>query len=166
MSSIVLTRPVSTGTNTSNTDGLSTSVVNGQPMLTLVDTTRSDKVLSISEQVLVFTDNVVSHLGWLKIATAADADSGFIADFDGTVTSITAHCENTMLNAKDIQLYIDNVNVATVASLTGGDNAIDTDQTLNFDFTRGQRIRLRGFGITTGNINDTVVKLSIKWRSE
>lgn len=165
MSAIVLTRPIAAPAS-SGTEvlGLSTTVINGQPMLTLADTTRSNKVLSVSEQVLVFAENRISHLDWIRIATTADAESGYVADFDGTVTSITAHCENTNTNAKDIRLYVDNVDVASLASLTGGTNSTSADSTLNIDFTQGQRIRLRAEGNTTGPVEDTVIKITVKWR--
>jgi hypothetical protein len=165
MSAIVLTRPIAAPASSGNVVlGLSTTVINGQPMLTLADTTRSNKVLSVSEQVLVFAENRILHLDWIRIATTADAESGYVADFDGTVTSLTAHCENTSTNTKDIRLYIDNTNVASIGSLAGGANSTSADPTLNFDFVQGQRIRLRAEGTTTGAVEDTVIKLTVKWR--
>jgi hypothetical protein len=163
-SAIVLTRPISAGTGGSTLPGLTTTTINGQPMLTLEDTTRSNKVLSVSEQVLVFAENRIAHLDWIRIATTADAESGYIADFDGTVMSITAHCENSGTNSKDLHLIIDNTDVGTIASLTGGANSIAVDSTLNIDFVQGQRLRLQAFGNTTGPIEDTVIKLTVKWR--
>ena len=165
MSAIVLTRPIAAPTSTGIFDGLTTTVINGQPMLTLVDTTRANKILSVSEQVLVFAENRLSHMDWIRIATTADADSGYVADFDGTVTSITGHCEDTGTNAKDIRLYVDDTSVGTLASLTGGTNVSINDPTININFNQGQRLRLRVFGQSTGHIEDTVIKLTVKWRA-
>lgn len=165
MSAIVLTRPISAPSTSGAVPGLNTTVINGQPMLTLADTTRANKILSVSEQVLVFAENRIDHLDWIRIATTADAESGYVADFDGTVTSITAHCEDTNTNAKDLRLYVDNVDVGSLASLTGGSNSTSVDQTLNIDFSQGQRLRLRAVGNTTGPIEDTVAKITVKWRS-
>lgn len=140
------------------------TTINGQPMLTLDDTTRGNKTLSIAEQPITFSENRLADLDWINIGNATDADSGYIADFDGTVTSVTAHCENTGANSKDIELHIDGVNQGTIATLAGGANVTDQDQTLNIDFTQGQRIRLRAIDGIAGNIQDTVIKLTLKWR--
>ncbi len=166
MTAIVLTKPMAAGTGGgSSITGLQTSIINSQPMLTLADTTRANKVLSVAEQVLPFGENQLTHLDWIRIGgNATDADSGFIADFDGTVTSITAHCENTGANSKDINLYIDGVDQGTIATLAGGANAVSNDQTLNIDFLQGQRIRLRAVDGISGVIQDTVIKLTVKWR--
>ena len=161
---IVLTRPVGVSFTGGDVTGLTITVINGQPMLTLEDTTRSNKVLSVSEQVLVYAENRLSHFDWIRISTTSDAESGYVADFDGTITSITAHCENTVGNFKDIVVYVDNTSVATLGTLTGGANATINNQAVNIDFTQGQRIRLRAEGITSGQIEDTVIKLTIKWR--
>ena len=163
-STIVLTRPISAGVGAAAAfPGLTTTVINGQPMLTLEDTTRFNKALSVSEQVLVFAESRLAHLDWISISTTADADSGYVADFDGTATSITAHCENTASNNKDIHLYIDSTDMGPVVALSGGANVKAGNQVLNVDFVQGQRIRLRAVG-DTDKIEDTVIKLTIKWR--
>jgi len=94
---IVLTRPI----GGSSITGLTTTIINGHPMLTLEDTTRSDKVLTIAENVLLFAENRLSDLDWIQISNAQDAESGFIATFDGTAVNISAHCENTGANSKE-----------------------------------------------------------------
>jgi hypothetical protein len=162
---IVLTRPIGVASSSGGVAGLTTTVINGQPMLTLADTTRANKVLSVSEQVLVYAENRLSHLDWIRISTTADADSGYVADFDGTITSITAHCENTGAAAKDIVLYIDGAQTATIGNLSGGANATSNDQTLDIDFTQGQRLRLRAQNGVDGPIEDTVIKLTVKWHA-
>ena len=158
-----------TNTNPAPT-GLTVTVINSQPMLTLEDTTRGGKVLSVGEQSLPFGENALGHNDWLRIGgNATDADSGFIADFDGTVVYATAHCENTQGNSKQIHLFIDGTDVLPVTgigTLTGpaGTEQTFVNTTLNIDFNRGQKIRLQAQGIATGVILDTVVKLTLKWR--
>ena len=150
--------------------GLSITIINSQPMLTLEDTTRGNKILSIGEQTLPFGENALGHNDWLRIGgNATDADSGFIADFDGTVVYATAHCENTQGNSKQIHLWIDNTDVLPVTgigTLVAPPGLEDTfvNTTLNINFNRGQKIRLQAQGIASGNILDTVVKLTLKWR--
>lgn len=150
--------------------GLAITVINSQPMLTLEDTTRANKILSIGEQPLVMGENVLSHLDWLRIGgNATDADSGFIADFDGTVVYATGHCENALGNSKQMHLIITTPALVTtdhgnMGTLSGGTNVTFVNTTLNVDFNRGDRIRVQSQGIGTGNILDTVVKLTLKWR--
>lgn len=158
---IVLTRPIGGGSSIS---GLETTIINGHPMLTLEDTTRSDKVLTIAENVLLFAENKIADLDWIQISNAQDAESGFIATFDGTVVNISAHCENTGGNSKEIRLYINGVDTADLGTLSGGTNATINDTTLDLDFDQGDRIRLRAINGSGGNIQDTVIKLTVKWR--
>ena len=158
---IILTRPIGGG---SSIAGLTTTIINGHPMLTLEDTTRTNKILTIAENVLVFAENKLSDQDWIQISNANHSDSGFIATFDGTVVNISAHCENTGANSKDIRLYLDAVDTANIGTLSGGANATINDTTLNIDFTQGQRIRLRAINGIGGNIEDTIIKLTVKWR--
>lgn len=138
--------------------------INGQPTLTLVDTTRSNKILSVAEQTLIYTKNRLNDLDWIPMGNATGADSGFIADFDGTVVSVTAHCDDTNVSSKDIELYLDGVSQGVIATLSGGSNVSTQNQTLNFDFAQGQKIRVRATNGIAGRIEDTVVKLVTKWR--
>lgn len=160
---IILTRPIGGGSSIS---GLTTTDINGHPMLTLEDTTRADKVLTVAETHLMFAENKLTNQDWIQIANANDADSSFIANFDGTVVNISAHCENTGGNSKEIRLYINGVNTGGLGILSGGANATINDTTLDIDFSQGDRIRLRAadFIIPSGNIQDTVIKLTVKWR--
>jgi len=161
----VLTQPRSTSTGGgSGVPGMTLTVINGQPMITLEDTTRANKILSVAEQSVVYAENALSDLDWIRIGTTNDADSGFISTYDGTLIAISAHCENTNGNSKDINLFIDGVDQGSLGTLTGGANALINDTVLNIDFNQGQRIRLRAMNGTGGNIQDTNVKLTIKWR--
>ena len=144
--------------------GLTLTTINSQPMLTLVDTTRANKVLSVAETNMLFSDNKVNDQDWLRIGQASDADSGYIAQFDGTLVYASAHCENTDGNSKEIHFYIDGTDSATLGTLTGGANATFNNTTLNVDFDQGDRLRLRAFDGSGDDINDVVVLLTIKWR--
>lgn len=141
-------------------------VVNGQPMLMLTDTTRGspNKILSVAEQNLVFSENQLTENDWLDIGNAIDADSGYIADFDGTVVFATGHCENTNVNSKNIHLFINGVDQGSVGALSGGTDASFINTTLDVDFVQGDKIRLQAQQGTGGGIQDTVVKLTVKWR--
>ncbi len=157
---IVLTKPIGAGGIT----GLTTTIINGHPMLTLADTTRSNKVLTIAETHLMFAENRLSDQDWIQIANANDAESSFIANFDGTVVNISAHCENTGGNSKEIRLYINGVDTLGLGTLSGGVNATINDTTLDTDFSQGDRIRLRAINGSGGAIQDTVIKITVKWR--
>jgi len=146
--------------------GLTIEVINGQPMLTLADTTRVPKVLSIAEQVLVWSENQLNNLDWIQVGTTADIDSGYIMDFDGTVVYATAHCEGTGANSKDVHLFINGVDQGSIGTLSGGINATFSNALLNLDFTQGAKLRLQVMdgGAPSGAIGDTIVKLTVKWR--
>lgn len=148
----------------SGLDGLAVTTIGGQEILTLVDTTRSNKVLSIQETAMTWSENRIGNNDWLQIGNANDADSGYIVPLNATIVRVTAHTENDNNNTKDIDLYIDAANQGAIATFTAvnGENE-DSDVTLNIDVTAGQKLRLRG-GATGGSVEDTVVTIWLKWR--
>lgn len=149
---------------------LTTEIINGQPTVVFGDTTRlegspaTSKLLSIAEQPIMFSENKLSDQDWIAIGDAIDADSGYIADFDATLVYASAHCEDTGGNSKDVHLYINGVDNGSIGTLSGGANATFINNTIDVDLDQGDRIRLRAEG-STGAIQDTVVKLTLKWRA-
>jgi len=164
---IVLTRPLAVPSSGTTITGLSTTVINGQPMLTYDDPARADKTLSISEQNHIFSRGRLSGNDWIRIANTSHAQAGFVAEFDGCVCYASGHCEETGASAKDIHLFIDGMDMGSIGTLAGGDNAKFTNTVLNIDFTQGQVIRLRAIdttGYPSASIQDTVITVTIKHR--
>jgi len=160
---LVLTRPVSGGSGT-GIPGMSITTINGQQILTLEDTTRSNKILSVAEVPVVYSENTLDDLEWINIGNAADADSSYIANFDGTIVAACGHCENVGNNDKNINLYINTTDIGAIGSFSGVGADIFINNTLNIDFNQGDTIRLRAMNINVGKIQDSVIKLTIKWR--
>ena len=63
-----------------------------------------------------------------------------------------------------VTLYINGVDTADLGTLSGGANATINDTTFDIDFSQGDRIRLRAINGSGGQIQDTVIKLTVKWR--
>jgi len=156
-----------TVTNTGGTlpPGFTLSSINGQPVLTIEDATRTNKDLSVTDQPIIFSENRLGNLDWLQIGNANDADSGYISDLDGTLVYVSAHCENTGASSKDIHLFVNSTDMGSIGTLGGGTNVTFVNTTLDVDVLQGDRIRLRAVDGILGNIQDTVVKLTIKWRA-
>ena len=145
--------------------GLDITTINGQPMLTLEDTTRGNKILSVAEQTLTYAENQLGDQDWIRVANANDIDSGYVMDFDGTLVFATGHCENTGVGvSKDVRLFINGVDNGVVGTLSGGADVSFTSTTLDIDFSQGDKIRLRADNGAGGAIQDTIVKLTVKWR--
>jgi len=161
--SFVLTKPVSGGSG-SNVTGLTITTINGQPILTLVDSTRADKILSVAENPVTWSERKLGNNDWIQIGTANHRESAYVADFNGTVTAATGQCENVRNNDKNIHLFINNVDVGSIGSLLGPTLDTFINTTLNIDFNQGDQLRLKSVNINTGQIEDTVVKLVLKWR--
>ena len=159
----VLTKPVSGG-GVGGVEGLTITVINGQPILTLVDTTRADKILSVAENPVAWNDNRLQNNDWVKIGNAANAESAYVADFDGTIVGATGHCENVRNNDKIMHVHINNVNKGDVGILSGPNIEKFITTTLNVDFNQGDEIRLQARDGNAGPIEDTVIKLILKWR--
>jgi len=160
-----------TGTNVAegvadilNITGITISTINGQPVLTITDTTRS-KQLSSDMGVFNFGENALGHLDWVRVGGATDADSGHIMPMDGTVVMFTAHCEDTVANSKNMHLFIDGVDQGSLGTLAGGANATINDTTIDLDFTAGQRIRIQAQDAGSGTIRDTVANVFVRWRA-
>ena len=152
--------------NLSLPDGLNVSTINGQPTLTLVDSARGDKILSVSENTFIFGERRLGSSDWLSIGEANSSRSSVVADYDGTIVGITVHCENTSGNDKDINLWVEEDEIETIAtidSVSGNINFTNVNTALNIDFSRGDRIRLKA-GNQQGNVQDTVIKITVKWR--
>ncbi len=144
--------------------GLTLTVINGQSIPTFEDSTRGDKILSISEQPIMFSEKSLTDLAWIDIGDAIDADSGYIADLDGTVVFATGHCEDTSASSKEIHLFINGVDNGSLGTLSGGANATFVNTTLDLDFSQGDRLRLQAQNGVDGKIEDTVIKVSFRWR--
>ena len=150
--------------SSSSTSGLTITIINGQPMLTLEDTTRANKVLSVSENNLTFSENQLTHNDWIRIGTANHTESGYVAQFDGTLVFASAHCENTSTFSKDIHFYINNTDMGSIGTLSGGNNTTFINTILNIDFNQGDILRLRAKNGIAGIIQDSVIELTTKWR--
>jgi len=176
----VLTRPTSSGGGTGGSpiDGMTVTIINGQPVLTLEDTTRGNKILSVAENPIMFSENVLYHNDWIRIASAVDRASGYVVDFDGTIVSATGHCKKVNSNDKNIHLFTQGVDRGSIFTFSGSGEDYEINTLLNIDFNRGDKIRLSAKSImagsppaivagspkTAGRIQDTVIKLVLKWR--
>lgn len=164
----VLTRRSVGGTGGSviGDSGLEISIINGQPIVTYPDTSRGSpgKQVSVAEQVLIFSENRITSNEWLEIGNAIDTDSGYIADLDGAVMYATGHCEDTNTNSADIHLFINGSDEGSIGTLSGGANATFINTALDVDFIQSDKIRLQAQNVT-GPIQDTVIKLTLKWRA-
>lgn len=142
---------------------LNVAIIGGQEVLTLVDTTRGNKVLSIETSALTWSENRVSNNDWLQIGNANDSRTGYIVPWNATIVKVTAHTANNRGNVKPILLYVNGVNVGSIATFNGpsGEDSFINDAE-NIDLVAGDKIRLRGG--TGGRIEDVVVTLWIKWR--
>lgn len=158
----VLTRPTSSGGI--GIPGMTITNINGQNVLTLEDTTRGNKILSVSENPIMFSDNVLSNNDWISIGNARDADTAYVSELDATIVMAIGECENPGNNDKNIHLYINNVDLGTIGSFNG--NVVDAfvNTTMNIDVNQGDTIRLRAKDGVAGKIQDTIIKLTLKWR--
>lgn len=160
---IVLTRPLAIP----QISGLTSSTINGQPMLTYSDPSRANKILSISEQNYIFSRGKLRNNDWVRLANVSHMDSGIIAEFDGCICYSSGHCEDTMNLSKDIHVFIDDVDMGSIGSLSGGNNSSFTSTTLDIDFLQGQRIRLMvkdAPSSQAGDIQNTAITITIKHR--
>jgi len=144
--------------------GVAISTINGQEILTLVDTTRSNKILSTSETEFTWSENRLNNNDWISIGGARDARTGHIMPLNGTIVRITAHTSDDNNVAKVVNLYVDGTLTGAVGNFpgSGGESTI-VDSTVNVDFIQGSKLRLRAG--TGGAIEDTTISMFVKWRA-
>jgi hypothetical protein len=147
-------------------NGLGMSLISGQYVLTYVDDTRggAGKRLSVAEQTLTFAENQLQADDWLEIGNAVDTSSGYIANFPGTIVHASIHCANGNGNTKNIHVFVNGVDAGSIGIVTAGANTSLINNTIDIDFTQGDKIRLQAQQGSGGAIDDTVVKLTLKWR--
>lgn len=140
------------------------SAINGQQVLTFEDPTRSDKRLSVTDHPIMFANNALDDDEWMDIGDASNTDVGYVADLDGTIVMATGQCEDANGNSKEIHVFVNGTDEGSVGTLSGGDNVQFVTTTLDIDFDQGDKIRLQAQNGSGGDIDDTVVKLTLKWR--
>lgn len=161
---VPIVNPGETALEFTDATPLQTAVINGQETPVFDDPVRS-KTLSISENPILFSDNRLGDLEWVRIGDAVHANSGYVAPFDGTLTYASGHCENTNASSKDFRVYINGVDSGVVGTLSGGTDATFINNTLDIDFSQGDLIRLRAVDGIAGRIEDTVIRLVLRWRA-
>lgn len=140
-----------------------------EPMLFIVDITRSNKLLSAESSSFSWGESTVGNDDWLELEGISDADSGYIMPYDGTIVRATGHTADDNGNTKSINMFIGDANgtgaSAGTAGTFPGTNVQSTFETTNLDlnFSAGDKIRLRGDS-ASGTIQDTVATLWVKWR--
>ena len=150
----------------SGLDCLALTTIGGQEVLTCTDSTRASKILSVETTAVTWSENVVGSNDWLDVGFANDADIGYIIPLNATIVKMTGHTADNRGNARDIDLYIDDVlSTSSIVVFTGSPTGQeeDSDVTLNIDVTAGEKLQLRG-DAAAGNIDDVVVTLWLKWR--
>ena len=145
-------------------EGLAVTVIGGQPMLTLVDTTRSNKVLSVAQFDWRWGESSVDDNDWIQHDGAIDQDAGVIMPFNATLVYATGHCENANGTTKPINIWVDGANVGVLGTFSGSANVTFSNTSFNIDINAGQRFRLRA-GTAGGQIQDIVLVTIFKWRA-
>ncbi len=147
--------------------GLTVTTIDTEEVLTLIDTTRANKVLSVETTAITWSENRLGNNDWVQIGNANDANVGYIVPLKATIVKISAHTTNNNAIAKTIDLYVDGTivggagtGIVTFPGAAG--QASYRNVTLNLDVAQDSKIQLRG-GPTDGAIEDTVITIWLKW---
>ena len=142
--------------------GLALTTIGGQEILTVVDTTRGNKILSSATMEFDFDKGQIKTNSWMSVASATDANNGHAIPLNATIVGIAGQAATG--GGRTINLYVDNVlSTTTLATFPNNSDSRILDMTLNVDLTAGQKIQLRG-GSTGSNTGKASVILFIKWR--
>jgi len=157
---ITLTSDVNEITINSTSGGVTITTINGQPVPTFIDTTRSNKILSIETTTHTFDNKELNNNTWMDIASAKDSTAGYIIPHDGTIVKATAHSSSST-TTRAVNLYVNSVlNTSNIILFPSSSDFSDT--TTNVDVVAGDLVQLRGG--TGSSSKDVVAVLYIKWR--
>ena len=153
-----------------NLTGLTFSTVNGQTVLTYVDSTRGE-TLSVDSFAVTYGENRVANNDWMEIGGAIDALSGFIMPMNATIVGASIHSASVPSgNTKTFDLYVDGA-IPTggtgFLSLTGTAGNVEKSASVNttdINVDLGEKVRVRG-DAAGGTIEDTVITLWVRWRA-
>ncbi len=143
--------------------GLVVTTINGQEVLTLVDTTRANKILSVETTAIMWSENRIGNNDWIQIGSAVDSKTGYVVPMNATITKVTAHTADNKGHTKNLNLYINGINNGALVAFTGlAGEDMYSNILENIDVNQGDKLRLRG--ATGGRIEDTVITIWLKWR--
>jgi len=130
-----------------------------------VDSTRSDKVLSSTMMAIVFTNNKIIDLTWMKLgAESRDPTNGFPVPMNATIVGITTQFINGQ--GREIDLYIDDVlDTANIITIPNAADAQASNMLLDIDITAAEKFHLRGAaGQGLAQTGRGSVTIYIRWR--
>ncbi len=144
--------------------GVSLSTINGQEILTQIDGTRSNKVLSINETRHSFSNPTLSDLEWMSIGSADHAALGQIIRENGTIIASDFTTVGTT-STFSLDLYINGALNSSIHTGITGTNQKESIDTIDIDVSAGDIIQVRA-ARTSGStdMDDTVISLITKWR--
>jgi hypothetical protein len=141
-----------------------------EPMLFTVDSTRSNKNLSVESTSFNYTMNSINNDDWLLIDSQLTSDAGYTLPFAGTVVRLAAYASSTFNNQKNISVYIGNTENTAALYINGlstsGPVATSNEQ-INLNFNAGDKLRLRARtagGTGNGNFQSVAISVYVKWR--
>ena len=142
------------------------SVIDSQSFLTLADSTRGNKQLSVDSTEFVFSENRLNPNNWINIGSSVNSFNGYVVPFDGTVVYATSSCDEAS-GDYDLEVYVNGSSQGVAVSYAQNDNnETRVNNTLNIDVSQGDRIRVRAVNTNgTGRLEDTVISLFVKWRA-
>lgn len=150
--------------NKPNLDGLSVSTIGGQPVLTIVDATRGNKVLSVAEHTITWDTNEIDNDKWVKTSLSETDEASIVLPLNATAVFASAYCVDADAKSKDVLAFVDTTSQGSIGTLAGIGPQNFTNTTLNIDINAGQRFRLKG-NLTGDKIKQTIINIIFKWRA-
>lgn len=144
---------------------LALSLINGTEHVTRYDSNLLRQV-SVETTGYLWAEAAIGNTEWIQIAHATNTRSGHLIPYDAVIVGATAHCENSSGATKPLALYVNDteINGALITIPDDGQNSTIIDMGLNIPVLQGDLLRLRGNG-GGGAVNDTVIKLYLKWEA-
>lgn len=161
---------VDAGNGVANIDafqGLAFTTIGGEQILTLVDASRSNKILSVEKMNYLMVENSVSNGTYLDVSYLTNTNSGYIMPLDGTIVGIALHkISGSSSTTMRYDLYVDgSLHTQNLITSNGSSEQKKQDNTLNIDLNANEKFIIRATR-TAGSSTQTDVNivLYIRWR--
>jgi len=146
--------------------GLGFTVIDGEQILTLIDTSRSNKILSVEKMNYMLVEDRVTAGTYLDIGYLTNSDGGYVMPLNATIVGISLHVTDGNNTTIQYDLYVNgSLNTSNLISAsTNGENKIQNNN-LNIDLSSNDKIAMRGNRTSGSSTHRNVcVMLYVRWR--
>jgi len=150
--------------------GVGFTTIDGQEILTMIDSSRSNKILSVEKVNYLFSKTTVSNGSYLYFGDITSSSAGYVIPMNATLVGISYHKRTGDNINMRYDLYVDgSSHFQGIIYGTGSSEEKISDNALDVDLIKNQKIAIRatqtsGGGGHNNSHYDVSITLYFRWR--